>query len=337
MSERIFTTIEQRQWEVAVRNAQGDVEVHELHYERKLPEVDPQDYENMFVRRVPPVRIIPSKRKIPETDVETTVFIPDTHYPYQDKRAVALAKTALKVLNPTTIVFLGDEIDAVNFSRFSTRQEWQGSLQQGLDEFHHDLAEIKADNPQSKLVQHDSNHHIRLERMIREYNGDLLGLKRANAQNELGVLTIGYLLRHQELGVEYISGYPNSEYWHEDHLKSTHGSESVSGGSTMARVIGRGTVSVVSGHSHRAELVYRTFQDGRHDRTIFGLNPGILADPDLVPKNRYATNDAGKVVPQHMNWQQSIGVVYHTPEMASPHLLPITEAGIHVFDRTYKL
>lgn len=336
MESENFGVVEQRTWQVAIKNAEGNPEVIDLHYERKLPEVSPEDYQSMFVRQAPPVRIIPSKRNIPSRDVEVTAFLPDSHYPYVDKKAMRLAKIALREIQPDNIVFLGDEIDAVNFSRFTSRQEWQGSLQQSLDEFHTDLAEIKADNPQSKLIMHESNHHIRLERMVREYNGDLLNLRRANAQNELGVLTVGFLLRLDEMGVNYVTGYPNSEYWHEENIKSFHGHEAVTNGSTMFKTLMNETVSVIAGHSHRAELIYKTFRDGRDDRTIFGMNPGSLVDPNLVPSGKFSADQHGNTMPQRQNWQQSVGLLYHNEEIASPHLLPITPAGIQIFGRTYK-
>jgi hypothetical protein len=138
------------------------------------------------------------------------------------------------------------------------------------------------------------------------------------------------------MGVDHVSGYPNAEYWHEDTIKSFHGTQAVASGSTMARVIAQETVSCVQGHSHRAELVYRTFRDGRNERTIFGMNPGALIDFGAAPKDTYATSEKGKIVPSKVNWQQGIGVIYHTPEMASPHLIPITKDGIHLFNRTYR-
>lgn len=336
MESESFGVVEKRTWEVVTKDAEGEAHIHELHYERKLPEVSTEELESLFVRQAKPTRIVPSKRKIPTTDFETTIFLADAHYPFVDRRAMALAKIACRELNPTTICFLGDELDVSNFSKYETRKEWAGGLQASIDALHEDMAEFKADNPQARLVQHESNHHIRLERKIREYNGDLVGLKRANAVRELGVLSLGFLLRHDELGVEYVSGYPNAEFWHSDDIVSFHGTNSVAGGSTMLKTIKAATVSCVQGHSHRSELVYRTFKDGRNEKTIFGLNPGTLADFTEIPKDSYATDQRGKVLPARVDWQQAVGVVFHNEEFASPHLLPITDAGIHVFNKTYK-
>ena len=331
-----FGTVERRQWEMLAKNENGEIEVRTLHYERKLPEVDPQELQEMFIRQAAPTRIIPSKRKIPTSDVETTVFLADAHYPYHSQRAIALAKIACRELNPTTICFLGDELDVTNFSKYETRKEWAGNLQSSIDALHEDIADFKADNPQAKLIQHESNHHVRLERKIREYNGDLVGLKRANAVRELGVLTLGFLLRHDDLGVEYVTGYPNAEYWHSDDIKSFHGTNAVSGGSTMLRTIKDQTVSCIQGHSHRAEIVYKTFRNGRNEKTIFGMNPGTLADFNQVPKDSYSTDSNNRAMPARVDWQGAIGVLFHNNEFASPHLLPITSQGIQIFGKTYK-
>lgn len=331
-----FGVVEQRTWQVVTKNEHGEAEVHDLVYERKLPEVSPEDYESMFIRQAPPVQIPKTPKGVAKIRTGLTVFMGDEHYPFHDPRAIKLAMVACRALEPDVITFLGDDLDNCNFSRFESRKEWFDNTQMAIDQRGLDLARFKAGNPQAQLKQHEGNHNVRTERKIREYNGDLLGLRRANAVNELGVLSTGFLLRHDELGIEYITGYPNAEYWHTDDLMSTHGSESVSGGSTMARVIGRTTVSVVQGHTHRAELVYRTFRDGRNDKTIFGLNPGCLADFNKVPKDTYSTDQRGNIVPSKVNWQQGVAAVVETPNGLVPYLFPITRDGITVFDKTYK-
>jgi hypothetical protein len=326
-------------WEVVTANPNDPenpvvtkVHKHSTKTRPTPPEISPE----LFIRQAPPVKIIPSRKQIPIRDSKIDIFLPDTQYPHQDKRAIKLAMVACKALSPDGITWLGDDVDATNFSKFESRQEWQGSLQKGLDEFHADAAQIKADNPQAKLVLHEGNHNVRLERMIRLYNGDLIGLKRANAGKELGVLTLGFLLRLNELSIQHITGYPNSEFWHSDVLKSYHGTQSVSRGSTMARVLLNETVNVVQGHSHKAELVYRTLRIGREERTIFGLNPGHLSDKDRLPSGKYATTESGAHTSPNFSWQQSVGVVFHNEEFASPHILPITDAGINIFGKVYK-
>ena len=291
--------------------------------------------EDLFTRQAVPTIIRPTKRIKPTRECSTTMFIGDTQFPFQDDRALSLARIAIQEIQPDTVVFVGDDLDMPTFSTFAQRSEWNSTLQGALDGLHEYIAQIKADSG-AEVIKHEGNHDFRLERQIRQYNGDLLGLRRANAHHELGVLTVGYLLRLEELGVIHVTGYPNAEYWHEDHLKSFHGKYTVADGSTMARVISKSTVSCVQGHSHRAELVYRTFQDGRNQRTIFGLNPGTMCDFSKTPSGEFATDERGNITTQRPNWQQTVGLVYHNAEMASPHLLPITAEGIQIFDKTYR-
>lgn len=326
-------------WEVVTANPNDPenpvvtkVYKHSTKTRPKAPDIEEAD----FIRQAPPVRIIPSRRKIPSRDTLVDVFLPDTQYPFQDRRAMRLAIVACKALSPDGITWLGDDADSTNFSKFDSRQEWSGSLQRGLDEFHADACQIKADNPQARLVKHQGNHDIRTEREIRKYNGDLIGLKRANAERELGVLTLGFLLRLEELSIQHVTGYPNVEFWHSDVLKSYHGTQAVTRGSTMARVLMNETVNVVQGHSHRAEIVYRTLRVGREERTIFGLNPGHLSDKDRLPSGKYATTEQGFHTSPNFSWQQGVGVVYHNQEFASPHILPITEQGINIFGKIYR-
>lgn len=321
-------------WQAVTKDVEGNAHIHTLekHSKKVRPLPDPRS----LISQAAPTIIKPSRRSIPETDFDTTLFIGDTQYPFENRRAMKIAMLAARALNPTTICWLGDDIDATNFSQFPSREEWRRSTQEGLDRWHEDISQFKADNPQSKLVGHESNHVIRLMRQIRADMPELENLRRAGIQHELGVLTVSFLMRFEELGFDYVTGYPNSAYWHEDNIKSFHGSKSVTRGSTMAAVIQNETVSCVQGHSHRAELIYRTFMDGRNERTIFGLNPGHMSNKNLLPSQRYATTERGRVTNVPYNWQSTIGLLHHTPERASAYVLPITEQGIDIFGKVYK-
>jgi len=289
-----------------------------------------------FINQAAPTRITPSRRTKPTTEHDTTLFIGDTQFPFQNDRALDLAMVAVKEFMPGCITFCGDDIDAPNFSSFEQRSEWAGSLQSSLDQFHEYLSRIRAESPDSKIVVHEGNHNARIEREVRRYNGELIGLKRARSEQELSVLSLGFLMRFDELGVEYVTGYPNAEYWHEDDIKSFHGTKAVTRGSTMASVIQNETVSCIQGHSNRAEIVYRTLMVGREERQIFGMNPGTTCDFDKIPSGKRADDQYGNPTKQRHNWQTAIGVLFHNEETASPHLLPITNEGIQIFDKLYR-
>lgn len=275
-----------------------------------------------FITQAQPMVIKPTRRAKPTRDCETEVFFGDTHHPFQDRNKMYLAMLALRELQPDRVTFLGDDLDNANFSRFDTRKEWAESTQAGLDEFSETIAQVQA-NTDAPIVVHEGNHNVRLEKQIRGYNGDLMGLRRASSQ-ELGVLTLGFLMRFEEMGVEYITGYPESEYWHSDHLKSFHGSR-VTKGSTVNMEVRDQMVNFVHGHTHRAGIVYRTFRDGRGERTIFGAEAGTFADQLQIPSGKFSADQNGRPLRQTQDWQTGLLVVHHNEEIVSPQFLPITD------------
>lgn len=283
-----------------------------------------------------PTIIKPTKRVKPNRDQKVEVFFGDTHHPFHDKRKLDLAMIAIRELAPDTVTFLGDDLDMALFSRFESRADWVGSTQDSIDEFHQTLAVVKANAPEAELIIHEGNHNLRLERELRKYNGELIGIRRAGNEDEPGVLTIPFLLRLAELDAEYVQGYPSAERWHSDNLKSFHGNVTNSSGSAVAKQIKNESTNFVHGHTHKAEIIYRTVRIGRQVTQIFGMSPGTFADMSKVPSGTYATDTKGKVVPQIHDWHTTLGVIFHDEETVTPYLLPITDDSIDIFGKKYK-
>lgn len=295
-------------------------------YEHK-PEVEE------FITQAQPIIIQESEKVKPFRDAYVEVFFGDTHHPFQDRQKMALAQIALQELQPDRVTFLGDDLDHANFSRFDTRKEWAESTQRGLDEFAQTIAQTKA-NTGAEIVVHEGNHNVRLEKQIRGYNGDLMGLRRALAEQELGVLTLGFLMDFEAQGVEYITGYPEAEYWHSDYLRSYHGSR-VTKGSTVNQEIKDATVSFVHGHTHRAGIVYKTFRDGRHEKTIFGAEGGTFADLEQIPSGKFSSDQHGRSLRQSQDWQTGLTAIYHNEEVLAPQFIPIDE-GVMINGKNYR-
>lgn len=322
-----------KEWTASAFDRVNNEWVHTLN---QSYEYAPEITQDMFVSQSPPMRITPSKRKKPERDIEIEYFFGDTHHPVHDKRKLDLALLAVAENQPDRVTFVGDDVDNALFSRFDSKQEWAGQTQSGLDAFAETIARVKANAPDAEIVVHEGNHNARLEKQIRNYNGELLGLRRANMHHELGVLTLGYLLRAEELGFEYITGYPESEYWHSDSLKSYHGHKTSSSGLVAIKEIKEETVNFVHGHTHQAGIVYRTFRDGRNERTIWGMEVGTFADLNQVPSGKHSQTERGQVLRQTQNWQTVIGVVTRHEGVEVPSLIPITDEGIMLNNRYYR-
>jgi len=263
----------------------------------------------------------------------------DIHFPWEDGRALALAQLAIRELMPDTLVCLGDNQDQAMFSRFERRPEWVGSTQEGIDKEHVFWAQQVADlGTDRRLVRFQGNHDIRLEKEIRRLNAELIGLKRANAVEELGVLTLGFLLKLDELGVEQIDGYPNAELWLTDDFKIMHGRATSPTGKAAYINVNKEDVNTLSGHDHSMNISRRTIPTNGGSKEIFAFNAGTLAtiDGTTTPSGRYSTTEAGKQVARAQNWQQGVACVFYDDESVRPYWLPIDKDGIDIFGRVYK-
>jgi hypothetical protein len=322
---RLVTT-----WESLIKNGENEAEIHTLH---KYDHTEPVEIPD-FISQAPPLRITHSKRQRPTGDFDLHLFYGDTHHPFQNERALDLAQLAIKELNPVGVTFVGDDNDMANFSKFESRQEWANSTQRGIDQFSERLARVRADlGKLATITAFQGNHDFRLERELRKYNGDLLGIKQAGSA--LGSLTLEFLLRCEELDVEYISGYPLGEKWYTNTLKAYHGKVTNSQGLAVTKELKNETVNIVHGHTHHAGIAYRTFRDGRHDRTIWGMEVGTFADPNKIPSGYYASTERGQVLRQHPNWQTGLGVVAIGQGIEIPSFIPITDEGIMLNGKWY--
>jgi len=305
-----------------IKNSEGEIE-----YTRPLPSfritrmTDPEVDEEKFVTQAAPTTIRPVKRKKPQREGSMTLCMGDAQIgfrgdePFHDEDSMSLALIAVNELQPDNIVLTGDMIDLPDMSRFEQRHDWQQSTQASIDRYHRFLAELKANAPDAKIVVVHGNHEARLDRMVRADAAQLIGLRRANAERELAVLTLQYLVRYDELGVESVDGYPNAAYWLEDDLKVTHGTHTKKGGSNAARYLQTEDESTIYGHTHRIEVAYRTQATRLGSRVIAAASPGCLARTDgYVPGVRYSVDSQGRTVPRSEDWQNGLLIVNHSPE-----------------------
>lgn len=287
----------------------------------------------ILVRQAPPLKITPTKRKPANSDYQERIIgFGDIHFPFQNQAHLDLAMLAVRETQPDTVVLLGDNLDNAMFSRFETRQEWSDSTKRGIDQYAEFLGQLRADAPQAEIIWHEGNHDVRIEKQIRNYNGELLGIKRAG--EALGALSLDFLLRCEELDVEFVKGYPTARRWHGDNFETYHGSVTNSSGFAASKVIQRATTSFMTGHTHQAGIVEKTFKMGREEHTIYGIEAGTFADPSQIPSGSYATSHEGQLR-QTQNWQTAVPYILRDEEMVVPYLFPIQHNVIDIFGRKY--
>jgi predicted phosphodiesterase len=327
MAERL---VEHKEWDFAIKNNEGEIETQRLTSDRFEPEVDNGD----FIRQAKPTIVRQSRRKKPIRGDTVTLAFGDAQIPFQDERAMSLALRAVQELQPDNVVLTGDMLDLPSLSRFEQRREWAGRMQEALDRYHLFLAQIRARHVGRLAVVH-GNHEERLPKMLRRDAAELIGLRRANS-DELGILTIQYLARYDDLDVESITGYPNGTLWLEDNLQVTHGTETKRQGMSAVNYLRKEQVSTIFGHDHRLQVAWQTRNTRLGGVACVAASPGCLARTDgYTPGYNFTTSESGLVVPHSEDWQNGVLMILHNERNHDVTPLRISEQGIHIGDKYY--
>lgn len=274
--------------------------------------------------KLPPISPIGRKARKPGTrKLKTAVVLPDPQIgyrrnldnleeldPFHDEAAIALAVGMIEVYEPDLIVNLGDKLDFAEIGRWVKEPGFQRTTQATIDRAHLFLAQQRAASPKAEIRYLEGNHEARLPRWVMENAGWAFGLRRANLPDSWPVLSVPELLRLDELGVEYVPGYPAGITWINERLACIHGSKVRSSGSTAAAVIDDEKVSVIFGHVHRRERQDKTRRTRYGPRTALAISPGCLCRIDgAVPSTKGAVDPRGNAVSTAENWQQGFAVV----------------------------
>lgn len=319
-------------WEAVTKNAEGEAEIHTLHKHsvKRRPIDEEPDLAALLVTPAAPTVITPSRRRKPLTRREkVTLAAGDAQIPFHDERALDLFQLAVREVQPDNIVFVGDMVDLPSMSRFDQRSEWQGTTQAAIDKYHRVLAQTRSNAPDANIVVVHGNHEQRLDTYVRRNAQEVLGLRRAETADKVGVLSLQYLTRYDDLEVVSVDGYPNGTFWLEENVKFVHGTNVAKGGSNAAKYLREERETTIYGHTHRMELAYRTFAQRVGSVTVAAGSPGCLARTDgAVPGFNHTVDAYGKVVLKSEDWQQGLMVIRHQGPQHDITPVRMTDQGI---------
>jgi predicted phosphodiesterase len=214
-----------------------------------------------------------------------------------------------------TVVNLGDFLDLPSQGRFEQEAAFASTTQAAFDRGHLFLQQQRqAAGPKAKIVLVEGNHDRRMEKFITANMLSAFGLRRANTA-ELPAMSIPYLLRLEEIGVEYIDAYPAGAYWITESLRAIHGTKARSNGSTAAAYTNADPhISTIFGHSHRLEIQSKTVYNGAGAIRSVAVSPGCLCRVDgAVPSVNGSTHIDGSPARHWENWQQGVAVITVEP------------------------
>lgn len=279
------------------------------------------------VHEVAPVKVIvPERRPIAPKPSQrrwrTVLILPDIQagyyrdaagelHPTHDLAAIDIATQLADALAPDEILIGGDGLDLPEFAKFRLTPAFVQTTQAALDWAGQFLATLRGLCPGAKITWLAGNHEERLPNYILDNARAAYGLRRSDDTEGWPVLSVPHLCRFDLWRVDYVPGYPVSEYWFNDRIKAIHGSKVNSSGSTVHRYLS-GEVSTVSFHIHRREWGERTKRTREGSRTIVAVSPGCLCRIDgAVPSTHGGTDLDGVPLPLVENWQHGVGVLHY--------------------------
>ncbi len=303
-----------------IKNKEGEIE-----YTKPLPSVHPRQHGQQlsdFISQADPIKITPSRRKPVQRDHRLIFAFSDSQIDYRnvdgelqpihDERALSVVRMMCDTYRPDTIVNLGDTVDLSALSRFDKdSNHFEHGLQPAFNRVHKLYAELRSDNPASRIIEVDSNHNTRLKKFLLKNAGQLYGLRQAGNEDDYPVMSYPYLANLNSVGVEWISGYGGAEFVYGEEYNAPpivfrHGSL-VGQNVAHKELVQNPEVHTVRGHTHRPEMAHRTMRNGHYlTSMIVGVTCSITGD---VPSVYSAVNDRNQVVKNQEQWQQGIALI----------------------------
>ena len=230
--------------------------------------------------------------------------------PTHDEEALSISMAIIKKLNPDRIIMVGDNLDFPEFGKYRLSPAYAITTQASIDRATTLCAELRAVAPNAVIDWISGNHEERLVNFILDNAKVSFGLRRGNTPDSWPCLSVPYLCRFNDYGVNYVAGYPAGQVWINQRLKVIHGNKVRSNGSTAHAYLNDSKVSVIYGHIHRREWAERSREDWDGAKTIMAASPGTLARCDgAVPSTKGGMDLDGRPMTIVEDWQQGLAVV----------------------------
>lgn len=253
--------------------------------------------------------------------------LPDgTMDPFHDDTAMAVFVETCARFQPDVIQILGDFLDLASQGRFAQEAAFALTTQASLDRGHEFLATLRAACPDARIVIIEGNHDKRMQNFVETNALAAFGLKRAGLPDAWPVMSIPYLLRLDDLSIEYVDAYPAATDWDNDLTRNIHGTKANSKGSTTAQYVSDlPHINTWAGHTHRVEVTYKSVLGARGEPVeSYSANPGCLCRTDgSVPSVHGAIGANGAAARIVEDWQQGLGMAYYNDTESWPFVYRI--------------
>lgn len=236
---------------------------------------------------------------------------------FHDRRALDTALQVAEAHQPDAIVFLGDILDLAEWSdKFLRSPEAYHTTQPAIIEAAWWLGRFRQVCPDSRIVLLEGNHEHRIPKLLIKHFQVAYELKPADALDGPPLISMPKFLGLDDIGVEWIDGYPEGEYWITENFCAEHG-ETVrkKSGHSVAAELDDLQYSVVFGHIHRIEMATKSLRNRNGSWPITAFSPGCTCHIDgRVPGAK-----------KDNNWQQGIGMIEIYDGRDVPVSIPIND------------
>lgn len=246
--------------------------------------------------------------------------------PFHDDAAMNVFIEVCKSYQPDKVQILGDFLDLASQGRFAQEATFAQTTQEALNTGHRFLATLRAACPDAEIVVIEGNHDKRMQNFIEANAIAAFGLKRAGLPESWPVMSLPYLLRLDELNIQYVDAYPAATDWDNATTRNIHGTKANSRGSTTSQyVFELPHLNTWAGHTHRVEVTYRSVMGARGEPIeSYSANPGCLCRVDgAVPSVNGAIGADGTAARIVENWQQGFGLAYYNDTESWPYVYRI--------------
>jgi predicted phosphodiesterase len=188
-------------------------------------------------------------------ELKRILFVPDQHFPYNDKRYWKLLLKVGRALRPHTLCTLGDFGDFYATSRHSKNPNRARDLRVEVNASNVGLDDLDALGAQEKIFI-EGNHEENLERYLMEKAPELFNM-----------VKVQDLFRLRERGWRYV---PYRQHTRIGKIYVTHDTGRA-GAQAHVQAAAKFRGNVVIGHTHRCAINYSTTVTGKgHVAAMFG-------------------------------------------------------------------
>jgi hypothetical protein len=234
------------------------------------------------------------RERSPQNKMRKVIVFPDSQngfqrdmltgelYPFHDRRCWDLGFQMIEAWQPDDILLLGDMLDLCGSGKYTSSLEMKNSMELSLHELGFCLGKIRQMLPDGVIQWIPGNHEQRLEKALLENFAEGYGVKKYNHYKmpnpKYPAMSIPFLLGLEDIGVEWLEGYPDGIVELGLGCEAFHGTKAKSeGGDTAKAYLNDGQKSCIYGHIHRNEICWKTVYNHGVPRYKFAASPGTWA------------------------------------------------------------